>query len=160
MHIHSRAFCVAMIFCGLVGQQAVAGPKDDLMMADKAFSAASVAQGSDAAFLTFMADDARIFGTGDEPPLIGKAAAQAHYAARKQAGPRTTALSWTPENAEVSADSLLGYTDGHWLFQGRNANGALLRFTGHYMTVWRRVPSGGWKVIADMGTTDPAPPSP
>ena len=98
-----------------------------------------------------------MFGTGDEPPMIGKAAAQARYAARKQAGPITTTLSWAPDNAEVSGDGTFGYTDGHWLYQGKSAKGAAIHFTGHYVTVWRKAPSGGWKVVADMGTTDPAP---
>ena len=33
--------------------------------------------------------------------------------------------------------------------------GSKVRLTGHYMTVWRK-DGGAWKVIADMGTTDPA----
>ena len=43
-----------------------AGPKDEIIATDKAFSALSVARGSNAAFLAYMADDARVFGTGSE----------------------------------------------------------------------------------------------
>lgn len=141
----------------ILSTAALGGPMEDLVAADEAFSAMSVAQGSDAAFLAYIAEDVRLFGTGDEPPMIGKAAAQAHYATRKQNGPRTTTLSWTPNNAEVSSDGKLGYTDGRWLFEGKNSKHVPIHITGHYVTVWRKAPSGEWKVIADMGTTDPSP---
>jgi len=135
---------------------ALAGPKDDLIAADKAFSALSVAKGSNAAFLATLADDGRLFGTGNEPPIYGKAAAAARFADPKSGNgdPRLNVLSWVPDHAEISKDGTLGDTDGHWLFAGRDAKGGAFQLTGHYVTVWRKEASG-WKVIADMGTQDP-----
>ena len=121
------------------------------MAADSAFSALSVKVGSNAAFLATMADDARIFGTGNEPPIFGKAQATTRFATSGNGDPKLNVLSWTPDNAEISGG--LGYTDGHWLFVGHDAKGAEFQLTGHYMTVWRKETSG-WKFIADMGTTD------
>jgi ketosteroid isomerase-like protein len=142
---------VAAIFLAGV---ALAGPKGDLVASDKAFSAQSAAQGSNAAFLAYMAEDGRIFGTGNEAPIYGKAEAARRFADPKAGNgdPKLNLLTWTPDNAEVSGS--LGYTDGHWLFTGHDAKGAGLRLTGRYVTVWRKEASG-WKVIADMGTNDP-----
>lgn len=133
---------------------AVAGAKDGILAADKSFSSMSVAKGSNAAFLAYLADDGRIFGTGSEPPVFGKAAAAKRFETSGNGDPRTNVLSWAPDNAESSGDGTFGYSDGHWLFESApDRKGARLRLTGHYMTVWRRV-GGQWKVVADMGTTD------
>ncbi len=128
-----------------------AGPKDDILATDKAFSALSVAQGSNAAFLAYLADDGRVFGTGSQPPIHGKAEAAKRFETSGNGDPKTNVLSWAPDNAEVSADGTLGYSDGHWRFDG-----GTVHLTGHYVTVWRKV-GEAWKVIADMGTTDPEP---
>ena len=137
---------------------ALAGPKDDLIAADKAFSTLSVTKGSNAAFLATLADDGRIFGTGNEPPIHGKAQAEKRFADPKSGNgdPKLNVLSWVPDFAAVSEDGTLGYTDGHWLFAGHDAKHAAFQLTGHYVTVWRKEASG-WKVIADMGTNDSKP---
>lgn len=128
---------------------ALAGPKDEIIAADKAFSTLSVAKGSNEAFLAYLADDGRLFGTGGEAPILGKAEAAERFKTSGNGDPKTNILSWVPDHAEVSADGTLGYSDGHWTFTAPKA-----RATGHYVTVWRKT-GGQWKVIADMGTTDP-----
>jgi ketosteroid isomerase-like protein len=133
-----------------------AGAKDDIIAADKAFSALSVAQGSNAAFLATLADDGRVFGTGNEAPIYGKAEAAKRFQTSGNGDPKTNVLSWVPDNAEASPDGAFGYSDGHWLFRGVDGGGRRLVLTGRYVTVWRKV-GDAWKVAADMGTTDPAP---
>lgn len=133
----------------LAAGSAFAGPKDDIIAADKAFSALSAAKGSNAAFLAYLADDGRLYGTGSEAPIIGKQEAVKRFAAGGNGDPKTNVLSWVADHAEVSADGTLGYSDGHWTFTAPKA-----RATGHYVTVWRKV-GGAWKVVADIGTTDP-----
>ncbi len=148
---------VAFFFACVAGMPADAGPKDNLIAADKAFSAMSVAQGDSAAFLAYLADDGRLFGSGNRPPLIGKAAAAASFKSGKSGNGAHSSLSWVPDFADVSADGTLGFTDGHWVFDGApDAKGKRFHATGHYLTVWRKDASGAWKVAADMGTTDPA----
>ncbi|HEX4533209.1 MAG TPA: nuclear transport factor 2 family protein [Rhizomicrobium sp.] len=143
--------CLALAFAA----PASSAPADDLIATDKAFSALSAAQGSNAAFLAFLADDGRIFGTGNDAPIYSRADALARFKASTNGDPKTNVLSWAPDNAEVSADGTMGYTDGHWLFVGpADDEGTRPRTTGHYVTVWR-MEDGQWKVIADMGTTDP-----
>jgi ketosteroid isomerase-like protein len=141
-------FLASFTLALIASTTALAGAADDIVAADKAFSALSAAKGSNAAFLAYMADDARVFGTGNEPPIFGKAEAVKRFAKSGNGDPKTNVLSWVPDHAEASKDGTVGYSDGHWLFEAPKA-----RLTGHYMTVWRKV-GRAWKVIADMGTTD------
>ncbi len=137
---------------------AYAGPKDDLMAADKAFSDLSVAKGSNAAFLSYVTDDVRLFGIGTEPPIYGKAAAQERFKTSGNGDPATNVLSWTPANAVLSDDGTIGWTDGVWTFVGApNAKGERPKESGHYLTVWKKNARGEWKVAADLGTVDLAP---
>jgi len=149
---------VSLALSTVIASTAWAGPKDDLIAADKAFSALSVAKGSNAAFLAYMADDGRIFGTGSQPPIYGKAAAIERFKTSSNGDPKLNVLSWEPDMAQVSMDGLLGWTDGHWIFEsGPDSAGRRHHITGHYLTVWRKDAKGAWKFAADMGTTDPQP---
>lgn len=153
-----RTFWKMTLAAALFATPAWADSLSRLMAADRAFSKLSVAKGSNTAFLDFMTDDARIYGTGNEPPMNGKREATERFA-RQGSGngdPAKNKLSWEPDHAEISKDGQLGYTDGHWLFEGEGAKGEPIRATGHYLTVWR-LTGGRWKVAADMGTTDPKP---
>jgi ketosteroid isomerase-like protein len=150
--------CIGAATFALAGTAALADPKDDLIAADKAFSAMSVAKGDSTAFLAFLADDGRLFGTGNLPPLIGKTAAAVSFKSGQSGNGAKSTLSWTPDFADISTDGALGFTDGHWTFDGApDVKGQRFHATGHYLTVWRKDASGAWKVAADMGTTDPAP---
>jgi ketosteroid isomerase-like protein len=144
----------------LFANAAHAGPKEDILAADRAFSQLSVDKGSNAAFLAYVADDGRIFGTGNEMPIIGKAEAAKRFTDPKEGNgdPRVNVLSWEPDAAGVSRDGALGWSDGHWIFEsGPDAMGRRHHITGHYLTVWVKDGKGAWKVQADMGTTDPQP---
>lgn len=146
----------------LLSATASAGPKEDLLAADKAFSDMSVAEGSNAAFLFYLAEDRRLFGVGSEPPIYGKAAATKRFTDRDRGNgnPAADVLSWSPEHADLSEDGTAGWTDGVWTFVGApDAKGARAKVGGHYLTVWKRDANGPWKVEADMGTKDSVPPS-
>ena len=159
-----RAGLVAWAIAGtilLLPGAAGAGPKEDLLAADKAFSDLSVAKGSNAAFLFYLAEDGRLFGVGSEPPIYGKAAAMKRFADRQRGHPAADVLSWSPEHADAAKDGSVGWTDGAWTYLGApDAKGARAKVSGHYLTVWKKDAHGQWKVEADMGTKDPAPPAP
>ncbi|HWA91507.1 MAG TPA: nuclear transport factor 2 family protein [Rhizomicrobium sp.] len=140
---------LAFVLAVTAALPALAGPKDDLLAADKAFSAMSAAEGSNAAFLAYLADDGRLYGTGNEAPIFGKAEAAKRFQTGGNGDPKTNVLSWSPNHAEVSGDGGLGYTDGDWRFDA-----ASMHLSGHYVTVWRSI-GGQWKVAADIATTDP-----
>jgi ketosteroid isomerase-like protein len=155
-----RNLALAVILCSVWCGIAQAGPREDLIAADQAFSRLSVDKGSNAAFLAYLADDGRIFGTGNELPIYGKAEAIKRFADPKSGNgdPRLNVLSWEPDAAGASADGGLGWTDGHWVFEsGPDDIGRRHYITGHYLTVWKKDAAGVWKVQADMGTTDPKP---
>ena len=101
---------------------AVAGPKEDILAIDKAFSDMSVAKGAHAAFLAYMADDVRIF-EGDHPPIVGKTAAAEYYAADEKSDPgyATQHLEWSPLEADTSPDGILGWTRGTWVLHRKKA---------------------------------------
>ena len=155
-----RNLFLAVAFAVIPIGAAHASPRDDVMAADRAFSRLSVEKGSNAAFLAYVADDGRIFGTGNETPIIGKAEAIKRFSDPKSGNgdPRLNVLSWEPDGAGVSTDGGLGWTDGHWVFEtGPDDAGRRHHVTGHYLTVWVKNAKGAWKVQADMGTTDPKP---
>ena len=150
--------CVIAVTIPMMTVMAHAGAKEDLMATDQAFSRLSVDKGSNAAFLAYLADDGRIFGTGNELPILGKAEAVKRFATSGNGDPRLNVLSWEPDAAGVSSDGKLGWTDGHWVFEtGPDDYGRRHQATGHYLTVWVKDAAGAWKVQADMGTTDPTP---
>jgi hypothetical protein len=58
------------------------------------------------------------------------------------------ALRWTPRASGLGPGGDLGFTIGDYV--SRSASGESGR--GGYVTVWRRQPDGGWKVLFDQGT--------
>jgi ketosteroid isomerase-like protein len=143
---------LGMLVCG----HAFAGPKEDMMAADRAFSDLSVKSGAHAAFLAYMADDARIFD-GDHPPLLGKEAVAAYYAdveKKNPGGEKASTLQWTPIEADASPDGVLGYTRGTWTISATKKDGSALRVTGYYVTEWKRQGDGKYKFVLDIGGAD------
>lgn len=118
---------------------AAAGDYDDLVAAERAFAADSVARGSREAFLAALADDGLVFAPG---PVAGKTV----WLARPVAGAK---LEWAPEVAEVSSAGDLGYTSGPWRLTPAGAD--LPRAFGHYLSVWRKDADGHWKLLVDHG---------
>ena len=141
----------------LFATAAVAAPKDDLLAADRAFAAMSVAHGAHAAFLAFMTDDVRLYD-GAHPPLIGKAAVAAYYAAEEKADPdyKAQRLEWAPAEAEASPDGGLGWTRGTWVYTATKPDGTALKVTGYYVTEWQRQRDGTYKFCLDIGGADKA----
>jgi hypothetical protein len=143
----AAAFAALLLACGAA--KPPPSPQGELLAADRAFSALSVRKGQPFAFFTYIANDGRLYGTGDAAPIYGKGQAFRRLA-RRGAG----TLSWEPEVARVASDGRMGWTAGNWLLV---AQGGKQRSTGKYLTVWVKDRRGDWKVQADMGTSDPAP---
>jgi ketosteroid isomerase-like protein len=139
------------VLAAMAAGSAWAGPKDDILAADKAFSDMSVSKGPHAAFLAYMADDVRLYD-GDHPPIIGKAKVAEYYAANPD-GPDDR-LEWTPLEADASPDGILGWTRGTWTYTGKNPDGGDQKVTGYYVTEWRRQADGQYKFTLDIGGVD------
>ncbi|MBI4894004.1 MAG: DUF4440 domain-containing protein [Acidobacteria bacterium] len=120
--------------------------EDSLKAADRAFDKSTLERGLDG-WMSWFADDA-VLNT-HEGVIQGRAAVRAHYSAmfaRKE-----FSIRWQPLHAEASKDGTLGYTIGSAETSFRNDKGEIQKRSGRYLTVWRRQPGGGWKVVSDIG---------
>jgi len=143
-----------VLMLAAIAASATVAPKDDMLTADKAFAAMSVAQGAHATFLAYMTDDVRLF-TGDHPPVIGKQAVTKLYAEEElDPGYKNQRLEWTPLEAEASPDGRLGFTRGTWVLTAKRPDSALAKLTGFYVTEWRGRPDGQYKFCLDIGSAD------
>lgn len=117
----------------------------ELMRADSAFAALSVAQGVKAAFLAYATADAILLG-GAGQISEGRQAIGAAF----DGFPAGAVLAWWPIAAAIAESGDLGCTVGE-------ATIASLNRYSKYLTIWRRQRDGGWKFVADGGNVRPAP---
>lgn len=135
----------------LLPMSATAGPKDDLLAVDKAFSDMSLAKGPHAAFLAYMADEVRLYD-GDHPPILGKAAVADYYSQNPDSP--DDKLEWAPQEVDASPDGGLGFTRGTWTYTGKNPDGSEQKITGYYVTAWKKQADGRYKFVPDIGGVD------
>jgi len=117
----------------------------ELMRADSAFAALSLAQGAKAAFLAFAAEEAMSFGGGTQFSE-GREAIGAGF----DGFPAGAVLSWWPLGAEIAQSGDLGCTIGEATIES-------LHHYSKYLTVWKRQQDGSWKFVADGGNVRPKP---
>lgn len=115
-----------------------------VIAAERAFAADGAARGWVAAFRRAAAADAMTLS----PDPVN---AQENLA--RIEGDGATTLDWRPAYAGIASSGDFGFTTGPYQIRGRDG------IVGHYFTVWRRQPDGGWKWIFDAGTSvaDPGP---
>jgi ketosteroid isomerase-like protein len=65
-------------------------------------------------------------------------------------------LTWYPSYAEISSRGDLGWTTGPWEYQ--SSKDKKPEAWGHFATVWRLQPKGGYKVLIDEGHSTPSKP--
>jgi ketosteroid isomerase-like protein len=122
--------------------------KDQILAADKAFSAASKEDGIEPAFLAVVATDGKLLND----PRSGAAAVRARYMQL----PPSAVLTWEPAFVDVAESGELGYTWGRYRLNLPNVRkgGPPIIEMGTYVTVWKRQPDGEWKVALDGGNPD------
>jgi ketosteroid isomerase-like protein len=108
--------------------------------------AADTATGGGKAF----ADDAMTL-SNKQAAVIGKGkiAADANW------DPKQYQLTWTPESGQMSPAGDMGFTWGHYEGTSKDHNGNPVKTTGRYMTIWKRLPDGSWKVALDSSNEEP-----
>jgi ketosteroid isomerase-like protein len=130
----------------LLAGSALAGPPDLAQLrqqvadTERAFAKTMVDR-DHAAFTSYLADEAVFFDA--ERPLVGKSAvADAWAAFFQQPDPP---FSWAPENVVVLQTGTLAHSSG-----------PVLSPTGEpiatFNSIWRREPSGEWKIVFDKGS--------
>jgi len=123
----------------IIGACAAPAPSpEDVVAAERAFAADEAPLGFKRSFLKHSADDAIVLAPN---PV------NAHESLRAQpdddlAEPRPH-LVWWPLYAGIANSGDLGFTTGPYAFDGVRR--------GHYFTVWKKQPDGGWKWVFDGG---------
>jgi ketosteroid isomerase-like protein len=112
--------------------------------------AKDVAERGGKAFADWFAEDGVTLGNG-AAPVIGKVA----IVKSADWDPKTYHLTWTPTDALMGPSGDMGYTWGHFEGHSKDANGNPVSVTGRYMTIWRKLPGGEWKVVLDAGSNEP-----
>ncbi|HKC42128.1 MAG TPA: hypothetical protein VKC15_21475 [Gemmatimonadales bacterium] len=118
----------------------------ELLAADSAFAALSVARGAQAAFLSVAANEAILLGPPGAPMTHGRDAIGAAFAEF----PADAVLDWAPVTAVIAGSGDLGCTVGEASILARHSY-------SKYLTVWKRQADGAWKFVADGGNARPAP---
>jgi ketosteroid isomerase-like protein len=123
---------------------------DELVAADRAFSAASATTDVVSGLSAMFADDVVMPAP---PGILAQGRAAAIEALRANPDNATSRIEWAPARAAISADGLHGFTAGFMMLR-RSANATMPL---KYLAYWVKQPSG-WRVAAykrSRGAGDP-----
>jgi ketosteroid isomerase-like protein len=112
--------------------------------------AQDTATGGGKAFASWFADDA-VTLSNKQAAVLGKAA----IAADANWDPKQYQLTWTPQGGQMSPGGDMGFTWGHYEGTSKDRNGNPVHSTGRYMTIWKKMPDGSWKVALDSSNDEP-----
>ena len=141
-----RIFAAVILAGACTRNEANRSALESMVQAEISFAKTSVAKGIRTAFLAYLADSCIVFRPH---PVNGPAA----YRERPDS-PIT--LDWRPIYADVSGAGDFGYTTGPWSITDNGPQKGPPRY-GNYFSVWQRQAEGNWKVIIDLGISNPEP---
>jgi ketosteroid isomerase-like protein len=104
--------------------------------------------GDVASVTRFYADDA-VLVQANQPMARGSSAIRDVYSGFMTAN--KASLNFSPDRIVQSCD--LAYEYGRYTLQITPNSGTAMTDQGNYMTVWRRMPNGDWKIVADSVVT-------
>lgn len=117
--------------------------------------AQSVAEGGGKAFATWFAEDAVTLSNG-LPAVLGRGA----IAQQATWDPHEYSLTWVAQGAQMGPSNDMGFTWGHYEGRTLGAKGEASLTAGRYITIWRKLADGTWKVALDASASEPpAPPA-
>ncbi len=149
MSVRLAVLGCALCLSGCSSRPDAEAAKQEILAADRSFSAMSVAGGMAAAFAHYAAADAVIYRDGQHP-ITGRESIRSLMAANGQA-----ILRWEPISVEIAASGDLGYTRGRYIYTVPNPEGVASESHGYYVTIWRKEPTGSWKYVFDTGVQAP-----
>ncbi len=120
-----------------------------LLQQDAAFSRDTL-RGGGKAFAQWFTDDALALNNG-KAPVFGKI----NIAADAAWDPKQYQLQWEPTGGQMGPSGDMGFTWGHYDGHAKDRNGNDVVTSGRYITVWRRMPDGTWKVALDASANEP-----
>jgi hypothetical protein len=118
---------------------------EPVLQAELAFARQADQRGIRAAFLSWLAPDARVF----TPRMVG---GRDHYGALPGDPGQ---LVWYPEAMGIAASGELAWSHGPWTYAVKKGEAALVH--GHFLSLWQRQANGTWRVVADIGVPHGAP---
>jgi ketosteroid isomerase-like protein len=154
--LRHRQWATAALACVVLGMpvfwraQAAEVPFDpldqDVLAADREFAALAAEAGLRMALERFLAPDGILFRPR---PTRGRDWLDANE-------PPSGRLDWQPAVVELACDSSLAVTFGTWRYLPLDGppSGA-----GVYLTVWRRVAGGDWRIALDQSLSTDSPPA-
>ena len=135
-----RFFLPLLVFSVLTIPAAAQGPAQTVFETEKAFEKMVADKGIKAAFSEFMAPTGIIF----RPAPVN---ARASWASRPDS---PALLTWNPVWIEVSSNELLAYSIGNSIFRPKGKDDTD-PYYGHYLSIWAKQPSGGYRASLDAG---------
>jgi ketosteroid isomerase-like protein len=132
--------CTAVISCGCFRSNPK-GVTDQLIAADKAFSAMSAKEGAKAAYVSYLSSDAKILNQY----RMGVGGVQDMFLQY----PSDVKLTWDASFVDVSSSGDLGYSWGRYklVVEGKALGARPMLQMGYYVIVWKRDRLGQWKVV-------------
>ena len=112
----------------------------------------AVAEGGGKAFAAWFADDAVTLNNG-QPATVGRGA----IAASAIWDPKEYTLTWVAQGAQMGPSNDMGFTWGHYEGRFTGKDGQPVIKTGRYITVWKKLANGSWKVAMDASADEPPP---
>ena len=110
----------------------------------------AVAEGGGKAFASWFADDAVTLNNG-KPATLGRGA----IALSATWDPKEYLLTWVAQGAQMGPSNDMGFTWGHYEGRSNDKNGQPVITSGRYITVWKKLPNGTWKVAMDASAQEP-----
>jgi ketosteroid isomerase-like protein len=125
--------------------------REELMQADRDFAAETAERGGDGWADWFAADGVMLTDSGT---IQGQE--KIREAMKAAFAPGNPRLTWDPVSADVGSGGDFGYTRGRWASVKTLPDGSDSTLaTGNYISIWRKVPDEGWKVVLDIGNDAP-----
>ena len=134
---------------GTAGLAALSPGALQLLTLDGEFNQ-SVSKGGGAAFVNWFTDDAVTLSNGQQPVLT-----KAGIAVSSHWKPGEYQLQWQPMGAQMGDCGDMGFTWGHYDATTFHSGGNPTTQSGRYITIWKKQPTGGWKVALDASADEP-----
>lgn len=115
---------------------------------ERAFEKAVAEKGLNAGFIEYLTSDGVLF----QPDIVnGREAWQ-----KRAKSPAS--LTWNPIWIEVSSNGALAYSIGNGVYKPKGKDDTT-EYYSHYLSIWRREPSGEYRAVLDAGINHEKPPA-
>ncbi len=107
-------------------------------------------EGGGKAFVGWFADDAVTLSNG-KPAVLGRGA----IAQTANWDPKIYQLSWVAQGAQMGPSNDMGFTWGRYEGHATDHKGKPIVTSGRYITIWKKLSDGSWKVAMDASADEP-----